>query len=330
VLVGVLSGSGLSLLLQSLVFRDCTLNRVEHLRTESIRHHSQHKNVASKAEKYKNMQIKPSSHTEMLWVESVEIKYENPRYAEGQESEGREDLLEHLYDAVDFCEVGREHVEAKEVSIECLVALEDLARYVVEDENNMKGKNRVMATKQPTLLGSPRIRHLWVNLSGGSAEKHPGQEEQCLWMKHTARMVAQGQIISWVKKVMEEDLGVGAVTDQNFVYNLLYLYREYRQYPVQLDTVEAKKVAEVNTNMGVVVMTVRDSMDEQKVKRMKDFSPCSAHKLHKKRPGGVPRSIHCCNRRNTCWAMLDRQWPLNCSETSSTCGAVPAGRHSEI
>ena len=169
----------------------------------------------------------------------------------------------------------------------------NLYRYMVQDENNMNGKNRVMASKlQAASLGSPRLQHLWVNLSGGSVLKHPGQEEQSLWMKYTTRMVAQGQIISWVQMVLEEYLGSGAEFDQIFV-NLLCMYEEYRKYPVQLGTVEAWKVAEVDTNIRAVDMRVRDSKDEQKAERMKDFSPCSAYKLHKKRSGGVPRSIHC-------------------------------------
>ena len=46
--------------------------------------------------------------------------------------------------------------------------------------------------------------------------------------------------------VLEEYLGSGAEFDQIFV-NLLYMYEEYRKYPVLLGTVEAWKVAEVGT-----------------------------------------------------------------------------------
>ena len=47
------------------------------------------------------------------------------------------------------------------------------------------------------------------------------------------------------------------------------------------------------TNLGVAVVTVRDSVDKQKFKNMTDFSPCYANKLHKKSPGGVPRIVNC-------------------------------------
>jgi len=307
-------------------FCGCTLNRVVHLRTDVHQTHFSEREQMYEVMQWKMLKRTMKTlikYTEMLW-ESVKNKYKNLWIAEGLVREGSEEILEHRDNAVDFLEVGGIYEEDRTVSVEVADLSESYTLNVYEDENNVgKVKKAVMMEiKLPTNQVTSSQDHLGVNLAVGSAGKHPGQGEETLWVKHST-MVDQWRIISRVQEGMVEDLGIGAKLAKHFVTKMLFSQ-------CLLDTVEARKVAEVITNMGVVVMTVRDSKDEQKTKVMKDFSPCSAHKLHKKRPGGVPRSIHCCNRRNTCWAMLDRQWPLNCSETSSTCGAVPAGRHSEI
>ena len=162
----------------------------------------------------------------------------------------------------------------------------------IKDGNNML-KVKKTAIKLPTKQGTHSLKRIGVNLTGRSAGRHPGQCNKNLWVKHTT-MVDQGQIISWVKEGVVKDLVIGEKMAKEFVTNVLYLYREYRQYPVQLDTVVAKIVADQwEANLGVAVVTVRDSVDKQKFKNMRDFSPFYAHKLHKKSPGGVPRIVNC-------------------------------------
>ena len=279
-------------------FCGCTLSRVVHLRTDVHQtHFSEQMYEVIQGKMLKRTLKTLINYTEMLW-ESVKNKYKNLWIAEGLVREGSEEILEHRDNAVDFLEVGGIYEEDRTVSVEVADLSESYTLNVYEDENNVgKVKKAVMMEiKLPTNQVTSSQDHLRVNLTGGSVGKHPGQGEETLWVKHST-MVDQWRIISRVQEGMVEDLGIGAKLAKHFVNKMLFSQ-------CLLDIVEARKVAEVVTNMGVVVMTVRDSMDEQKTKVMNDFSPCSAHTLHKKRPGGVPRSIHCCNKTQKVWMMM--------------------------
>ena len=210
----------------------------------------------------KTMELKPTEHTKMLWG-SVEIKYERPK-TQGQECESSGDVLEHSDNAVDFIEVVGEHVVvARLVSVEVLQILASVARNVIEDKNNMVVRKVVMmAIKLPTILVTPRLQHLWVNLTGESAGKHPGQVEQNLWVKHTT-LVDQGQIISWMMEGMVEDLGFGANMAKTFVTNMMNLYRQYRQI--------LKDILRLRWWPRGTVWTISRSS-----RSLRDFSPCFA------------------------------------------------------
>jgi len=261
---------------------------VEHLRIDVHQiHYIQHKNVAMQVEKQdKTMKLKPTKHTKML-LGSVENKFEKPK-TEGQECEGREVELGHLEKAVDFIEVVGAKV-ARMVSMKVLEILAIVAMNVVEDKNNVVKRIMMTATKFPTIQGSPSLKHLRVNLAGRSAGNHPGQSRKDLWVRYNTIMVVQQQIISWVKQGEVMDL-VGGTRVAWKIYKL-YEYRKYRQ--VLKDIMGAEVMAnKVKTNPGFAVVAEGDSEDKQKFNKFEGFLSLFRSKLHKQRPGGVPRSVY--------------------------------------
>ena len=250
---------------------------VEHLRIDVHQiHYIQHKNVAMQVEKQdKTMKLKPTKHTKML-LGSVENKFEKPK-TEGQECEGREVELGHLEKAVDFIEVVGAKV-ARMVSMKVPEILAIVAMNVVEDRNNVVKRIMMMATKFPTIQGSPSLKHLRVNLAGRSAGNHPGQSRKDLWVRYNTMKVVQQQIISWVKVDEVVDLGVATNAAVKKLIYKLSLCMTYRQ--VLKDILRAE------------VAKLRDSEDKEQYKKMMDFSPSSARcSRSTRRDVGVFRAV---------------------------------------
>ena len=164
------------------------------------------------------MELKPIKYTKLaskLLMKSVESKQEKPRVAEGLEkdraleSKGREVRLVHSNrgDGGVVCEVS------------------DEGQDITETVDIMKhAQDPACRETAPSLL------HPWVNVAGGDAREHSGQDKKNLWVKHTIRKMAQQvNIISWVEVGKVEDLLGGTEGAMNVMINMLSLYMGYRQ-----------------------------------------------------------------------------------------------------
>ena len=177
VLVGVLSGFGTKLLLQPNIFCGCTLMRgtfknncsSDTLQSAQALGHMQ----VEKLEK--TMELKPTEHTKMLWgvwrsiMRDPRLKDKNVKVVE-------------MYLSTQTMQLTSFKLWVKMWWLDWSQwILSSVAMHVVEDKNNMVvWKVVMMASKLLTIQGTPRLQHLWVNLTWESAEKHPGQVKQNL------------------------------------------------------------------------------------------------------------------------------------------------------
>ena len=161
----------------------------------------------------------------------------------------------------------------------------------VVDEYNVAEVVKMKAMQLSAKLSIPRSQQPRVNQqgqiakAGKGAREHPGVDaaQYC--------MVSQDKIISLVKLGKEVDLVVETMIAKKIMINTMNLHEGYRERKVQEDIVKAEKVANAEkhgskevASLGIVVTKEEEGFH---------FLFC---KLHKKRPGGVPRSLHRCTK----------------------------------
>jgi len=191
-----------------------------------------------------------------LLQKSDKSKQEEPRVAEGlywdrAQGESREVRLVH-FDSGD--------------AVVC--AVPDEGQDIIETEDDIMKNAQVPFCRER----APSLLHPGVNVAGGDAREHPGQDEKNLWVEHTIRMMAQQlNIISWVQVGKVEDLLGGTEGAMTVMINMLDLYRKYRQEKVKNFEVKAEEVA----SLGVV----------ESLRGLMDFSPCSAFSFTRRDPG---------------------------------------------
>jgi len=190
--------------------------------------------------------------TRNLLKKSVESKQGNSRVAKGldwdrAQGEGKEVRLVHSDRGVVVCV--------------------DEGQDITETDDIMKHA-QVPACRET----APSLLHPGVNVAGGDAREHPGQDEKNLWVEHTIRKMAQQlNIISWVQVGKVEDLLGGTEGAMTVMINMLDLYRKYRQEKVKNFEVKAEEEA----SLGVV----------ESLRGLMDFSPCSAFIFTRRDPG---------------------------------------------